>query len=286
MTNQLLNSLKAVGGATALITLTHFYTKLLYYSTAKAQENFIPKGEITIDKTYKPENIIQDKLDPLNINQDEMANTMNKVNSDVASLLNGNNPGKIRILDEEKFYTKFGEIDELAKKGLPILDEVAKKKETIANLDEVTRIMESIKQNSEYLHSLMARNNPDQLIVKDLNQNDLGEIAKSSLEIDLVKFYNSLYEFLDGLTLFQESAFLHILNFSVLVIICLNIAVALFGDGIFKYFKIESKFPSLTPLFKLRSLYQKYYLIWSIFLMFMFCILGFSINLFIFFYSV
>lgn len=75
-----------------------------------------------------------------------------------------------------------------------------------------------------------------------------------------ISYFKILYDYLDTLSLLQESAILHILIFLLLILIVINILSALFGNEIIKYFNIENKFPSLSIFFKLRSKFQQYYL--------------------------
>jgi hypothetical protein len=91
--------------------------------------------------------------------------------------------------------------------------------------------------------------------------------------------FSDMTDYLDKLTLLQESALLHILIFLVLLLTIINILVVLFANEIIKYFKIESRYPSIARLLILRSKLQKYYLIWNVFILILFCIGGISINM-------
>ena len=94
--------------------------------------------------------------------------------------------------------------------------------------------------------------------------------------------FKDLYQYLDTLTLSQESALLQIIIFILLLLIVSNILAALFGNEIIKYFDLEKKYPKLNTFFSYRAKFQKYYLIWNIFQMFLLCILGLVINLLFF----
>ena len=94
--------------------------------------------------------------------------------------------------------------------------------------------------------------------------------------------FKDLYQYLDTLTLSQESALLQIIIFILLLLIVSNILAALFGNEIIKYFDLEKKYPKLNIFFSYRAKFQKYYLIWNIFQMFLLCILGLVINLLFF----
>jgi hypothetical protein len=102
------------------------------------------------------------------------------------------------------------------------------------------------------------------IIVNNLNTSTfkIKEIVEKfcSDSNNFVPNLNKFYEFLDSLTLLQESAFIHILVFLVLLCIVFNILGVLFGNEMIKYFNIENKFPSLSSFLKLRAKFQKYYL--------------------------
>ena len=90
------------------------------------------------------------------------------------------------------------------------------------------------------------------------------------------------YAYLDSLSLLEELALLHLIFFIIFIIIITNITAALFGNEIIKYFDLEKKYPKLNTFFSYRAKFQKYYLIWNLFQMFLLCILGLVINLLFF----
>jgi hypothetical protein len=90
---------------------------------------------------------------------------------------------------------------------------------------------------------------------------------------------NFFYEYLDSLTLLEESALLHIVMFLVLLITVFNILSVFFSNEIIKFFKLESKFPSLVTFFNLRYKFQRYYLLWNIAILFFTCLLGIFVNI-------
>lgn len=69
-----------------------------------------------------------------------------------------------------------------------------------------------------------------------------------------------LYDFLDSLTLLEESAFLHIFIFIFILLCLFNIIFIFFGNEIIKYFKFEEKYPRLEFILQIRSKFQRYYL--------------------------
>lgn len=94
------------------------------------------------------------------------------------------------------------------------------------------------------------------------------------------RYLSKLTEYLDSLTLFEESAFIHILVFIILLLTIFNILLVFFGNEIIKYFDIENRFPSLSFYIKVRAKFQRYYLLWNIFTMFVICIIAIGLNLF------
>lgn len=89
------------------------------------------------------------------------------------------------------------------------------------------------------------------------------------------------YDFLDTLSLLEESALLHILIFIFLLLCLFSIFSVFFGNEIIKYFKLEERYPKLELFFKLRTKFQRYYLMWNIFTMLVVCIIGIGIDLLI-----
>ena len=69
------------------------------------------------------------------------------------------------------------------------------------------------------------------------------------------------YDFLDGLTLIQELAFLNTLYIFLTTILGLNIYSIVFANEILRYFQIEEKYPRFQKYFQLRRTYQRYYLV-------------------------
>ena len=76
----------------------------------------------------------------------------------------------------------------------------------------------------------------------------------------LANFLNGLTNFLDSLSLLEESAFFHILIMLTMIFIMSNIYSVLFGNEIIRIFKLEEKFPKLNKFFQFLK-FQRYYLI-------------------------
>ena len=92
-----------------------------------------------------------------------------------------------------------------------------------------------------------------------------------------------LYDFLDSLTLLEESAFVHIMIFIFILLCLFNILSIFFGNELIKYFKLEEKYPRLELFFRLRMRFQRYYLMWNIFLIVLVCFLAIFLNLLVFY---
>ena len=88
----------------------------------------------------------------------------------------------------------------------------------------------------------------------------------------------NLYDFLDSLTLLEESAFIHILIFIILLCSLINIISIFFGNEIIKYLELERKYPRFAKFIQLRAKFQRYYLLWNIFLMLFYVFMGFSLT--------
>ena len=126
------------------------------------------------------------------------------------------------------------------------------------------------KQGLEYAYQLLREGASSLSVLQKI----LEEMKKSSNN-----FLSDFYEYLDSLTFLQESALLHVLLFSILIISVFNILSVLFGNEIIKYFNIEERFPWLGLFFRLRIKFQRYYLIWNVFLLLFVCVLGIYVNL-------
>ena len=81
----------------------------------------------------------------------------------------------------------------------------------------------------------------------------------------------NIYDYLDSLTLLEESSLLHIFMFSIILLILTGIIGTLLSNEIIKYFDLENKYPSLHTFLKIRSKLQRYYLIWNTVILFVLC---------------
>nr|YP_010170400.1 LAGLIDADG homing endonuclease [Phanerochaete carnosa]QRZ60382.1 LAGLIDADG homing endonuclease [Phanerochaete carnosa] len=109
----------------------------------------------------------------------------------------------------------------------------------------------------------------------------IQKLINNSGNKNFISWLNQYYDFLNSLSLHQESSFVNILLFLILMFSVFNFLAIFFGNEIIKYFNLENKFPSLATFFKLRTKFKKYYLLWSIFVLFVVCSVGICINLLI-----
>nr|YP_009493204.1 LAGLIDADG endonuclease [Ganoderma calidophilum]AWJ63999.1 LAGLIDADG endonuclease [Ganoderma calidophilum] len=150
------------------------------------------------------------------------------------------------------------------------LDDTITSANTLKDLDENSRILvetalESVKKSTDTVIEILDRvNNGKNNFISDLN-----------LQV--------LYDFLDSLTLLEESAFVHILTFIFILLCLFNIISIFFANEIIKFFKFEEKYPRLELFFKLRMRFQRYYLMWNIFLIVLVSFLGIFLNLLVFY---
>ena len=93
---------------------------------------------------------------------------------------------------------------------------------------------------------------------------------------------DSLYAYLDSLSLLQESALIHVLLFIIIFLTLINIFAALFANEILKYFDLENKYPSISSFLKLRAKFQKFYLTWNILFLLFLILAAILLNIFIF----
>ena len=110
-------------------------------------------------------------------------------------------------------------------------------------------------------------------IVDELIKKINGETVNN-----FVSGLSDFYQFVENLSLLQHLVLLDILLFLVIILTIINIFSALFGNEIIKYFNLENRFPKLSVFFKVRSTLQKYYLIWSVFVLMFVCIFAIIIN--------
>ena len=95
----------------------------------------------------------------------------------------------------------------------------------------------------------------------------------------IFNFYNDFIKYLDSLTLLQESALLHMLMFTYIICTLFTIIGVFFGNELINYLDLENKNRYLSSFLKIRARLQRYYLIWTIFMLFVVCLVGLFLNL-------
>lgn len=116
---------------------------------------------------------------------------------------------------------------------------------------------------------------------------ELDKFSKSLEDIstsknNFITSFPQLPEYLNSLTLLQESSLFHIIILLLVLLTVFNIVSIFFANEIIKYYKLETRFPRLGLFFRLRSKFQRYYLIWSLFILFIVCISSICIDILLF----
>ena len=112
----------------------------------------------------------------------------------------------------------------------------------------------------------------------EVNTQSSDNINKFIDDFDIKSFIQDIYDYLDTLTQIEELSLLHTLIFVVIILNLYSILGVFFGNELIKYFDLENKFPKLAFYFKLRTKFQRYYLIWNIFASFILCILALTLD--------
>ena len=122
---------------------------------------------------------------------------------------------------------------------------------------------------------------------------DISDIINKSNILPYLSFigteYNNFVEmyfsYLDTLSMGEEALFLNIIFDIVMLLTALNITSVFFGNELIKYLEIEKRFPKLSKVMRLRTIYQRYYLAWSMFIFIIanllsifLCVTGFILN--------
>ena len=94
----------------------------------------------------------------------------------------------------------------------------------------------------------------------------------------IFNIYNDFIKYLDSLTLLQESALLHMLMFTYIICTLFTIIGVFFGNELIYYLDLENKNRYLSSFLKIRARLQRYYLIWTIFMLFVVCSVGLFLN--------
>ena len=95
----------------------------------------------------------------------------------------------------------------------------------------------------------------------------------------IFNIYNDFIKYLDSLTLLQESALLHMLMFTYIICTLFTIIGVFFGNELINYLDLENKNRYLSSFLKIRARLQRYYLIWTIFMLFVVSLAGLFLDI-------
>ena len=109
--------------------------------------------------------------------------------------------------------------------------------------------------------------------IKELTES-IKSFVGNYLDLNIDSFRN----YLDTLTLLEESAVIHLIMFSLIILVLFSIVGIFIGNELINYLDLEKKYPSLSKLLKLRAKFQRYYLFWDIFTIFIVCLIGLGLN--------
>jgi len=147
----------------------------------------------------------------------------------------------------------------------------------ISNTSNTSVTTEVAKKMDEMNHEciIKVRNSISELT----KLNDLFNNEKKKFLSELT----GLNDYLNSLTLLEVSALYHILVCFLILITAFNILSVFFSNEIIKFFNLESNYPKLAKFFQLRRLFQKYYLLWNISILFITCIATIFIDMLVFY---
>ena len=171
-----------------------------------------------------------------------------------------------------------------------LIQVVSDKTDDTNNLVQLKQLMENYNPNDPDVHTKMGEGLSKILDNSKEIQNFIELYKSSNSPLGGIKNFigssnfnlESLYAYLDSLSLLQESALLNICIFITILLTLISIFAALFGNEIINYFDLENKYPSISGFLKLRAKFQKYYLIWNIFLLLLLILGAICINIFVF----
>lgn len=243
--DKLTKYLKSLGAFTFVVVTHHYGSKLLDRNAELEADRLQAENESTL-------NNIQNELEELKIICKDLSERGKKMDQNIT-------------ISDENINSINGNLSGATKTGSGILEQLKNN-----NLNEQT-------QNEIGSNITSMINRMEEI------RNLLDELKKGTNKF--ISGLDKFYEYLDSLTLLQESAFIHILIFVVLICTIINILSVLFANEFIKYFDLENKYPSLAFFFKLRSKFQKFYLFWNILLLLFMCIAGIGLNLLVFYTS-
>jgi len=243
---------------------------LYFLGYSIAQHIYIKKAESIL---YKTEIAAKEANDKVALELIKETNSgikeIKQISTNIQNTLNNNN-----IYVDETTNEKVLSIVEILQEKYGSFNKIFNNPSSTENLESAKKTIEA---SNEIVKSTIQTQQELVEILEQILSNGGG--TKSSILPDWDYILDSLFEYINSLTLTQELALLHILVLIIIIIIVLNILGVFFGNEVIKYFNLETKFPSLATFFKLRSTLKRYYLMWSILEMFIVCIgsIGFNI---------
>ena len=137
-----------------------------------------------------------------------------------------------------------------------------------------------LREKKEALKTQKANNeraivNSDKKIGEHLEEL-LENIKKGSLlPADLLEKLIDNFSSLNGL---GQLVVISLLSNSIILICIISIVYTIFGDYLINRFNLEEKYPSLSKIIRLRTKFQKYYLISNITIIILMCLVQIIIN--------
>ena len=107
-----------------------------------------------------------------------------------------------------------------------------------------------------------------------------SDIQESSVLGSIIDVWNLLKNELSSFTSEELCCISNAVGFFIVLIIFTSIITILFGDFLIKTYQIETRFPFLAPLLKLRQKINKFSLIFNIIFVYLVLLLYISLNLF------
>lgn len=160
--------------------------------------------------------------------------------------------------------------------------------EFINSAEKVIEVAKNVEESAKYItengatkESVGKLNNDTNILIDAVNNlKDIfsGKSGGNSSSF-VLESYKDYINFLDSLTLLQESAFVHMLFFTYIIMTLFSLIAVFFGNELIKYFDLENKKTYLSRFLKLRAKYQRYYLLWNFFMLFLVCIVGIFLNI-------
>jgi flagellar basal body-associated protein FliL len=164
------------------------------------------------------------------------------------------------------------------------------KSECLAKVEEVRDLLlNTIKSGTKLKEHL--NNNSSIDVLKEIQIDFTKKLYNASDEVKKLQEFidnyqpkfnfdlTNLYSYLETLQLNELSALFHILVLLVLLISAIDILVVFFGNEIIIYLELEKKYSRLAKFIQLRRKFQRYYILFNLFLMILVCLLAIIVNI-------